>query len=175
VTGWSWLANYLQTDVDLPSILQTFPDDEPMRVSVAACRGLRLLRQEPWECLASFIVSSTKQIVQINKSSHCCANASARRWSPRPVTRRYSRSPQPIGSRRRRIGIACLQDGFPRALRVGRRTPCRFGRRLDLRSLQTRSVEEARELLVQLPGVGEDRQLRAALRLWFQQAFPIDV
>src|SRR5437773_6554613 len=38
-----------------------------MRTSVKACRGLRLLRQDPWECLASFILSSTKQIVQIRQ------------------------------------------------------------------------------------------------------------
>jgi N-glycosylase/DNA lyase len=38
-----------------------------MRAAVASCRGLRLLRQDPWECLASFILSSTKQIVQIRQ------------------------------------------------------------------------------------------------------------
>ncbi len=48
-------------------MLKTFPDDEPMRRAVASCRGLRLLRQDPWECLASFILSSTKQIVQIRQ------------------------------------------------------------------------------------------------------------
>ena len=43
------------------------PDDEPMRSAIAACRGLRVLRQVPWECLASFILSSNKQIVQIRQ------------------------------------------------------------------------------------------------------------
>jgi N-glycosylase/DNA lyase len=38
-----------------------------MQTAVAACRGLRVLRQDPWECLASFILSSTKQIVQIRQ------------------------------------------------------------------------------------------------------------
>src|SRR5258705_5168140 len=66
-TEWSWLRHYLQTDVDLEAIIQTFPTDEAMRASVGACRGLRLLRQDPWECLASFILSSTKQIVQIKQ------------------------------------------------------------------------------------------------------------
>jgi N-glycosylase/DNA lyase len=51
----------------LNDVLVTFPEDEPMRAAVAACRGLRLLRQDPWECLASFILSSTKQIVQIQQ------------------------------------------------------------------------------------------------------------
>src|ERR1051325_886178 len=64
---WTWVAQYLQTNIDLRSVLLSFPDDEPMRTSVAACRGLRLLRQDPWECLASFILSSTKQIVQIRQ------------------------------------------------------------------------------------------------------------
>ena len=67
VSDWSWLTEYLQLEVDLESVLLSFPDDEPMRAAVGACRGLRLMRQEPWECLASFILSSTKQIVQIQQ------------------------------------------------------------------------------------------------------------
>jgi N-glycosylase/DNA lyase len=67
VAGWQWLRDYLQTETDLDAVLKTFPDDAPMRDAVAACRGLRVLRQDPWECLASFILSSTKQIVQIRQ------------------------------------------------------------------------------------------------------------
>ncbi len=67
VTDWQWLHRYLQTNTDLDAVLKTFPDDEPMRNATAACRGLRVLRQDPWECLASFILSSTKQIVQIRQ------------------------------------------------------------------------------------------------------------
>src|SRR5712672_4121167 len=67
VPNWDWLTNYLQAHINLNDVLVTFPEDEPMRAAVAACRGLRLLRQDPWECLASFILSSTKQIVQIQQ------------------------------------------------------------------------------------------------------------
>ena len=67
VADWKWLRDYLQTEVNLAAVLKTFPDDKPMRAAVAACRGLRVLRQAPWECLASFILSSTKQIVQIRR------------------------------------------------------------------------------------------------------------
>jgi N-glycosylase/DNA lyase len=67
VADWQWLRDYLQTNVDMAAVLRTFPDDAPMRDAVAACRGLRVLRQDPWECLASFILSSTKQIVQIRQ------------------------------------------------------------------------------------------------------------
>src|SRR5262245_31179953 len=65
--NWKWLAEYLQARVNLTHVLRTFPDDPPMREAVKSCRGLRLLRQEPWECLASFVLSSTKQIVQIRQ------------------------------------------------------------------------------------------------------------
>jgi N-glycosylase/DNA lyase len=65
---WNWLNHFLQADLNLPQIIATFPrDDEHLAAAVLACRGLRLLRQDPWECLASFILSSTKQIVQIRQ------------------------------------------------------------------------------------------------------------
>src|SRR5882724_9210488 len=67
VSDWTWLTHYLQLDVDLNEVMLTFPEDEPMRAAITACRGLRLLRQSPWECLASFILSSTKRIVQIQQ------------------------------------------------------------------------------------------------------------
>jgi N-glycosylase/DNA lyase len=67
VENWDWLRQFLQTEIDLAVVLKTFPDDEPMRAAVVACPGLRLLKQDPWECLASFILSSTKQIVQIRQ------------------------------------------------------------------------------------------------------------
>ena len=67
VKDWNWLCDFLQTEIELETILNTFPGDAQMRDAVAACRGLRVLRQDPWECLASFILSSTKQIVQIRQ------------------------------------------------------------------------------------------------------------
>src|SRR5690606_8793039 len=66
-SDWTWLREYLQVDVDLALVLDTFPADAPMRAAVESCRGLRVLRQDAWECLASFILSSTKQIVQIRQ------------------------------------------------------------------------------------------------------------
>src|SRR5262249_3759395 len=67
VVDWTWLEDYLQLRLDLGAVLRTFPDDDPLRAATQFCRGLRLLRQDPWECLASFILSSTKQIIQIRQ------------------------------------------------------------------------------------------------------------
>src|SRR6266850_3321717 len=67
LSDWTWLSDYLQLNLDIREVIRTFPEDAPMKTAVLACRGLRLLRQDPWECLASFILSSTKQIVQIQQ------------------------------------------------------------------------------------------------------------
>ena len=113
---WNWLENYLQTRVDLDSILSSFPDDEPMRAAVDACRGLRLLRQEPWECLASFILSSTKQIVQIRQ----IVEALCQRYGepvPTPVGRPAINA-FPSAER-----IAALSEAELRACKMGFRAP----------------------------------------------------
>ena len=36
VKDWCWLADYLQIGLNLAHVLETFPDDEPMRSAVAA-------------------------------------------------------------------------------------------------------------------------------------------
>src|SRR5688572_33066041 len=51
--NWSAVEHYLQTNVALDSITATFPNDPPMQAAIKACPGLRPLRQDPWECLAS--------------------------------------------------------------------------------------------------------------------------
>ena len=53
---WGWLHHYLAVDEEWEVVAATFPPDPQLREAVAACRGLRLLRQDPWECLASFIL-----------------------------------------------------------------------------------------------------------------------
>ena len=80
--SWSWLANYLQLQLDLSPVLAAFPNDNPMLEAKNACRGLRLLRQNPWECLASFILSSSKQM-QTNRRP-LSVSVSANRVFPRP-------------------------------------------------------------------------------------------
>ena len=176
VPGWTWLTDYLQSDLDLGSILRTFPDDEPMRASVTACRGLRLLRQEPWECLASFILSSTKQIVQIEQ---IVALLCTRFGEPLEVPAGCGQVHAFPSAER----LAAASESELRACKMGFRAPnlLATARRvasgeLDLRGLQTRSASEARAALVALPGVGEKIANCVLLFAYgFQEAFPVDV
>src|SRR5436309_1097493 len=50
-------------------ICASFPRDPVMNAARAFCRGLRIIRQPKWECLATFICSSMKQVAHIRQIS----------------------------------------------------------------------------------------------------------
>lgn len=64
------VARYFALDHDLPGIQAGFPRDETMLAALDFCRGLRIIRQPAWECLATFITSSMKQVTHIRQMSH---------------------------------------------------------------------------------------------------------
>ena len=59
------IEDYFQLGFDLDQALASFPQDEWLARALSFAPGLRILRQDPWETLASFICSAVKQIVQI--------------------------------------------------------------------------------------------------------------
>lgn len=176
LSDWSWLGRYLQVDVDVEAVLLSFPDDEPMRRAVGFCRGLRLLRQEPWECLASFILSSTKQIVQIQQivALLCSRFGSALAVPP---------GHEPAHSFPTPDRLAAASEAELRACKMGFRAPNLLATaqavaegHINLKSLQTKSVQEARGELLKLAGVGNKIANCVLLFAYgFQAAFPVDV
>jgi N-glycosylase/DNA lyase len=184
VSDWRWLREFLQTDADLPAILSTFPDDEPMRQAVAACPGLRLLRQEPWECLASFILSATKQIVQIRQivallcqhfgePAHGTWPTAIQREQPLHLPHAF-----PTPER-----IAAASEAELRACKMGFRAPSLLAAaraiaegRFDLEAVRKMNYAQAREQLMTLRGVGG--KIADCVLLFgygFDSAFPVDV
>lgn len=176
VRDWNWLTNYLQTGLDLSAVTATFPDDEPMRAAVAAARGLRLLRQEPWECLASFILSSTKQIVQIRQIVALLCERFGEPVPAPPGCPLMFAFPSPGR-------LARATEAELRACKMGFRAPYLLGTArqiaeggFNLEQLGQLPVEAARARLMELPGVG--RKIADCVLLFgygFQSAFPVDV
>ena len=176
VSDWRWLTDYLQVEQALAPVLAAFPDDQPMRDAVKACRGLRLLRQEPWECLASFICSSTKQIVQIKQIvTLLCSRFGEPVSVPAGEETAFSfPSPDRIASADERELRACKM-GF-RAAYLKATARAVVAGEIDLNRLHLLPVSEAREALMDLPGVG--RKIADCVLLFaggFQEAFPVDV
>ncbi len=137
VENWEWLQHFLQTEINLVAVLKTFPNDEPMRAAVAACPGLRLLKQDPWECLASFILSSTKQIVQIRQIIALLCDRFGEPCSVEPVARLDSTTGR------------TLQFSFPRPNRLAACTEtelreCKMGFRAPSLLAAAREIAECR-------------------------------
>src|SRR5881398_2146583 len=63
------IAHYFALDHPLAEICASFPDDPVMNAAREFCRGLRIIRQPKWECLATFICSSMKQVAHIRQIS----------------------------------------------------------------------------------------------------------
>jgi N-glycosylase/DNA lyase len=63
------IAHYFALDHPLAEICASFPDDPVMNAARDFCRGLRIIRQPKWECLATFICSSMKQVAHIRQIS----------------------------------------------------------------------------------------------------------
>lgn len=173
---WRWLIDYLQTELDLAAVLRSFPDDPPLRDAVAACRGLRLLRQDPWECLASFLLSSTKQIVQIRQVVRLVAERFGE-----PVAVPAGHAPEwAVPSPERLAGVAetelraCKMGFRARYLLAAARAVAQG--ELALADLGTRPLPTARAELLRLPGVGP--KIADCVLLFgfgFSTAFPVDV
>ena len=62
-------AQYFALDHPLAEICAALPNDPAMQSAAAFCRGLRIMRQPKWECLATFICSSMKQVAHIRQMS----------------------------------------------------------------------------------------------------------
>jgi N-glycosylase/DNA lyase len=176
IGDWSWLTDYLQTSLDLARVIETFPPDPAMNAAVTACRGLRLLRQDPWECLASFILSSTKQILQIQQIVSLICQ---RFGEPIAMGDGQEAAWAFPGPER----LAGLNETELRACKMGFRAPFLLSAaravaegKLDLRNLNRLPIESARAELVKLRGVGE-KVSNCVLLFAFgrQEAFPVDV
>jgi len=60
-----FVENYFGLDVDLQKIRDSIGRDEHIRKALSEFWGLRIIRQDPWECLISYICATYKNIPAI--------------------------------------------------------------------------------------------------------------
>ncbi len=63
----AFVTRYFRLDEDLEHILATLTKDEVITKAVERLYGLRLVRQDRWECLASFVLATNANIPRISK------------------------------------------------------------------------------------------------------------
>ncbi|MEI7433414.1 MAG: DNA glycosylase [Methanomicrobiales archaeon] len=62
-----FIRHYFSLDLDLPRILSEIDRDPVIHQAIDECRGLRIIRQPPWECLVSYIIATFTNIPSIKR------------------------------------------------------------------------------------------------------------
>ncbi len=167
------IASYFRLEDDFETALERISWDERVRSGIAAYPGMRVLRQEPWELLASFILSSTSNIPRISRTVELLASVLGVRITLAGVERSTFPSPERVAE----AGEACLRElgcGF-RAPYLASAAEAVASGALPLTSLRDASYEDALASLVALRGVGE--KIADCVMLFSldkMQAFPAD-
>lgn len=137
-------------------------------------RGIRILRQNPWEALCSFIISQCNNIPRIKKIVECLCTL-------------YGETVEFSGAKYCTFPDANVVAGLSAEdlspLRAGYRAPYIINAaklvnsgEFDLEELKSISADEAKVKLLQLQGVGEKVANCAVLfGLHHMEAFPVDV
>ncbi len=162
------VAEYFALDHPLAEICASFPDDPIITAAQNFCRGLRIIRQPKWECLATFICSSMKQVAHIRQISKALRERFGVARSPLRVRPVADNIDPP------KHGFAAANHYavhvFPSARRLANSSEnelrqCGLGYRVDLQAK-----------LCELPGVGA-KVANCVMLFAYERlrAFPIDV
>ena len=168
------LADYFRLDDDIEAIYSDIRRDERVAEMVERYPGMRVLRIEPWECLVSFICSANNNIQRIHNNMETISAAFGSPVSLDGYTRYTFPTPVDLVEagemELRRLGL-----GF-RAPYVYKAALAVLERRLDLGELARISYPEAKDKLMDCPGIGPKiADCIAVFSLEKLEAFPIDV
>lgn len=148
--------------------------DEHLAMAVAFGRGLRLLRQDLWECLISFIISARNNIPCIKRSIETISMRYGDKYEFEDEFYYLFPSPAQL-SQASLEGLLECGTAF-RGKYIIETVKRVFESGIDLEELRDMELIEARKALMEFKGVGEkvaDCVLLFALQKY--EAFPIDV
>ena len=168
------VARYFALDHPLAEICDSFPKDRVMNAARDFCLGLRIIRQPKWECLATFICSSMKQVAHIRQISLALRKrfGEQRRIDDHLV---YTfASPRRLAQASEKELRGCKLGYRAKNLRATARLVS--SGQADLEEWSALSDSELRKQLCALPGVGP--KIANCVMLFAYErlrAFPIDV
>ena len=170
------LRRYFREDDDIPAVYADISHDEEVANLVQKYPGMRVLRQDPWECLVSYILSQTASIEGIKVNAGKIAALSGQSVRIDSDAQFVFPSAQQVvahGSSalcQLRLGL----DKAPNILAAGKLI---CARKLDLERLARPGVSclEATRILHDCPGIGPKiANCVALMSLDKLDAFPVD-
>lgn len=175
------IFSYFSLDDDLDAIHRFLLEEacpesrhrqhEVIKQAVRHARGLRILRQEPWECLVSYIISANKNIPAICKTVDYLAQSLG---SPAGLGQYTFPTPQALLE----AGADCVKQS-----KCGYRAPYILDaagkvldKQVDLLTVQHLPTDQARHELLKIMGVGP-KVADCALLFGYHrlEVFPVDV
>ncbi|MCE2469790.1 MAG: 8-oxoguanine DNA glycosylase [Dehalococcoidia bacterium] len=168
------LTAYFRLDDDLPAIQRALAADPHVTAGIVVFPGLRILRQDPWEILAGFILSSTSNIPRIARTMELLASSLGEEARLGGVRRHAFPSPEAVAE----AGEGRLRElrcGFRAAYLAAAADAVAAGR-LPLHELRGAPYAEAAAALTALPGIGP--KIADCVMLFSldrAEAFPVDL
>tara|TARA_Y100000758_G_scaffold300673_1_gene265200 strand:+ start:752 stop:1597 length:846 start_codon:yes stop_codon:yes gene_type:complete len=168
------LNKYFRFDDDLEAIYSEITQDRRVAEMVARYPGLRLIRQDPWECTIAFICSANSNIPRIHQVMEKMSNAFGQPINLSGTVRNTFPSPSELVN----AGETTLRElglGF-RAPYVDKVTRLVLEGNLNLTALIETPYPIAKEILMGCPGIGPKiSDCILVFSLEKMEAFPIDV
>ncbi|HSJ01247.1 MAG TPA: DNA glycosylase [Verrucomicrobium sp.] len=170
------VRTYLGLDHDLAKMQRTLPKkDAHLRRALKYSPGLRIMRQPKWECLATFITSSLKQVAHIRQISLTLRERfGAQVAGPGGTVLHLYPTPEALAA----AGEGALrQCGLGYRAKFLHQTALRIAEKnFDLDAVDPLTDAEACDLLCTLPGVGP-KIAQCTLLFAYERlgVFPIDV
>ena len=149
----SALRKYLRLDDDLESIYSRIDTDSHMHKAIANYHGLRILRQDPWECLVSFICSANSNIPRISTTMRAICKAYGQQQDMGSYTDYSFPSPKILADAGE-YALRGLKMGF-RAKYVARAAERIASGEMELEPLRLLPYQQAKDTLMSLAGVGD--------------------
>ena len=169
--------DYLDADTDYSSIRGRISKKKDPFLYAAATdqQGIRILKQDPWEALISFIISQNRNIPAIKRSIELlCERAGKLRKDPEGGKYYSFPTAKSINEMSDAALAECRLGYRDEYIRRTATAVCKGS--LDIDGLMLCSEEEAFERLISLHGVG--KKVASCVMLFglhFVNAFPIDV
>lgn len=166
----AFLTSFFRLGDDVNSIVEQYSTDHRIQPAMLCCKGLRLMNQDPWECLIGFLCSSASNIKKIQHNMMCLSKTFGTCAVIQNKT--IHTFPRP-GSLHDLQGIHEAGTGYRASFIHQANTRVTDSWLCTLKQLP---FEEARNELINLPGVGgKIADCVLLFSLGFTQAFPVDV
>lgn len=169
-----FIEDYFRLDDDLRHILSRINRDAEVNKAIEKFYGLRIIRQDPWECLISYICATNANIPGIKN----VVSSMARNFGKKVIfeSQEFHAFPKPDALARASLAeLGTCGLGYRARYVLGTSRLISSGA-VQFESLKGLDYEDARAKLLALPGVG---QKVADCVLLFSldklEAFPVDI